>query len=292
MHPLRHAAAILASSAISWGAPAPLEKLENCTLVKTGWADGDSFLVRTADGKELTVRLYGADCIEYHVTDESDARRLREQRRYFGISGFGGAAEKSIALAKSLGGLAAEEVVRALGKPFTVHTSFADARGDGRYQRIYGFVTTADGEDLASHLVKMGLARAFGVYKQTPLGKSGNEYRAELADLELRAARLGKGAWKKTDWDQLPEERRAQREEEAELEIATGAKREFTGSPVNINSAARDELMRIPGIGEVTANRIIEGRPYDEPADLQKVEGIGARTAERLLGYLDFGKPR
>ena len=47
------------------------------TLVATEWADGDSFSVRFPDGKERTVRLYGADCIEMHVKgDDSNARRL------------------------------------------------------------------------------------------------------------------------------------------------------------------------------------------------------------------------
>jgi competence protein ComEA len=289
MQTLCHAAALLATAALAWAAPDPLMQLENCTLVPTEWADGDSFLVKTEDGKKLTVRLYGADCIEYQVSDESDARRLREQRRYFGIAEFGKSPEKSIALAKSLGGLAAEEAQRVLAKPFTVHTSFADARGDGKHQRIYGFVTTAEGADLASYLVSSGLARAFGVYKTTPLGKSGNDYRAQLADLELRAARLGSGAWKHTDWNQLPKERDIQREEDAEFDLATGAKQEFSGKPVNVNTAARNELMRIPGIGEVTANRIIEGRPYGKPEDLEKVDGIGTKTVERLLAYLDFG---
>ncbi len=290
MTPMRYVAPILAAISLASAAPDPLTRLENCTLVATEWADGDSFLVKTADGKELTVRLYGADCIEFHVTDKSDAARLAEQRRYFGISKFGGTAEKSIALAKSLGGLATEETVRVLAKPFTVHTSYADARGDGKHQRVYGFVTTASGEDLASHLVSAGLARAFGVYKTTPLGKPGTEFRAQLADLELRAARLGSGAWKYTDWNQLPEERKIQREEDSELELATGAKQQFSGKPININTAARDELMRIPGVGEVTANRIIEGRPYRKPSDLEKVDGIGAKTVERIKGFLDFSK--
>lgn len=290
MRTLLHATAILATAALAWSAPDPLVQLANCTLVPTGWADGDSFLVRTAEGEEMTVRLYGADCIEYHVTGATDARRLRGQRRYFGIAEFGKSPEKSIALAKSLGGLAAEETVRVLAKPFTIHTSFADARGDGKYKRIYGFVTTAEGADLASHLVSSGLARAFGVYKTTPLGRSGSDYRAQLTDLELQAARLGKGAWKHTDWNQLPEERRDQREEDAEIDLATGAKQEFTGKPVNVNTAARDELMRIRGIGEVTANRIIEGRPYEKPADLEKVDGIGEKTVGRILKYLEFGK--
>jgi hypothetical protein len=48
-------------------------------------ADEDSFQIQTPEGQEHTIRLYGADCIEWHVSDDSDARRLRAQRRYFGI---------------------------------------------------------------------------------------------------------------------------------------------------------------------------------------------------------------
>ena len=39
----------------------PLTKLEGCTFVPAEWADGDSFSIRTSDGKEHTLRLYGAD---------------------------------------------------------------------------------------------------------------------------------------------------------------------------------------------------------------------------------------
>lgn len=279
---------LLAMCGSASAAPDPLERLENCRLVPTEWADGDSFLVRTAEGKDFTVRLYGADCIEYHVTDKSDASRLGEQRRYFGIAKYGDSPEKSINLAKSLGGNAAEETTRLLAKPFTLHTAFADARGDGKHKRIYAFVTASDGSDLSEALVAKGLARAFGVYRETPKGISGNAYREQLADLELRAAKLGIGAWEHTDWEKLPIEREEQRTEEAETALATGAKREFSGPRLNPNIAARDELMTLPGIGEVTANRIIQGRPYKSIADLTKVDGIGEKTVESLTEFLDF----
>ena len=273
----------------AYGASSGLEALEDCRLVPTEWADGDSFFIQTAEGKQFTIRLYGADCIEYHVTDSSDARRLREQRRYFGIAEFGKSPEKSIGLAKRLGGDAAEETARLLAKPFTIHTSFADGRGDGKYKRIYAYVSLADGSDLSGTLVSKGLARAFGVYRERPDGTSGAAFKEELADLELRAAKLGLGAWAHTDWDKLPFERGEQRKEQAETDIATGAKREFSGALLDINTAARDELMTLPGVGEVTANRIIEGRPYRSLADLNEVDGIGEKTLERLSTYLAFG---
>ena len=266
----------------------PLTQLERCTLVKADWSDGDSFPVRTADGKEITIRLYGADCIEWHVTDETDARRLRAQRRYFGISGFGSSPQKSIEAAKGFGGKAAEEVARALAEPFSVHTAYSDARGDGRYKRFYGFVTTSKGEDLATRLVGLGHARAFGVYRETPSGVTSKEYRASLEDLELKAAKKGLGAWAATDWEQLPEERKEERDENAEIELAQGDGGLAAGDKINPNNAARDVLMKLPGVGEVTANRIIEARPFSKLEDLDAVDGIGNQTLLRLAPFLVF----
>ncbi|MGJ8641788.1 MAG: helix-hairpin-helix domain-containing protein [Luteolibacter sp.] len=265
-----------------------LTALKNCKRVPTEWADGDSFLIKTEDGTEHTVRLYGADCFEWHVTDESDARRLREQRRYFGISGFGGSPQASIAAAKDLGKLAADEIAVALKAPFTVHTAYSDAKGDGKYKRIYAFVMTASGEDLSEILVSKGLARAFGVYRQTQTGRSSKEYRAYLQDVELRAAKRGVGAWAKTDWDLLPNERQAERQESEELSLATSGQKLPAGEKINPNTAARDQLMLLPGVGEITANRIIEARPYKIPRDLLNVEGIGPKTLERLEPFLEL----
>ncbi len=265
-----------------------LTHLARCTLVKTDWSDGDSFPIRTADGKEITIRLYGADCIEWHVTDETDARRLRAQRRYFGISGFGGSPEKSIEAAKGFGAKAAEEVARVLAEPFSVHTAYSDARGDARYQRFYGFITTSKGEDLATRLVGLGLARAFGVYRETPTGITSKELRASLEDLELKAAKKGLGAWSATNWEQLPEERKDERTEIAEIELSTTPRDLAVGEKINPNTASRDELMKLPGIGEVTANSIIESRPYAKLEDLTKVNGIGKQTLLKLQPFLVF----
>lgn len=262
-----------------------LTRYDHCKLIPTEWADGDSFLVEVPDGKQHTVRLYGADTIEWHVTDSSDARRLRAQRRYFGI--FGPDPQTSIEQAKKLGEEAALKVRELLEKPFTLYTAHADARGDGRHKRIYGFVITSDGRDLSAELVRLGLARAHGVSRTTPDGVSRDDYRDSLQDLELQAARRGRGIWKHTNWDTLPEERRAERLEEAEEAMATGTAPELPdGFQLNPNTAARDELMRLPGVGEVIANRIIEHRPYKTIDDLRNVPGIGEKSLENLRPHL------
>ncbi len=256
--------------------------LRNCVLVETSWADGDSFLVQDDQGTQYTIRLYGVDCLEYHVQDTTDARRLRAQRRYFGISEYGGTAESSIAAAKNLGKQAALAVKLELKNPFTVHTAFADARGDGKYKRYYAFVTTGNGDDLGEKLVRLGLARAFGVYRQTPDGRSRDDYREWLRDIELQSAKRGVGIWAATDWNSLPVERLKDREENAELELATTGRPLDPNFKININTAPRDELMRLPGIGEVLANRIIERRPYETIESITEVDGIGAKTLQAL----------
>ena len=261
-----------------------LERLEGVRLIPTDWADGDSFRVEAPDGEQHTVRLYGADCIEWHVTDETDARRLRAQRRYFGISSHGGSPQTSIKLATEHGSLAGQAIAELLREPFTVLTTFADGRGDARYKRVYAFVETADGKDLSTELVRRGLARAYGVYRATADGSSRDDYREQLKDAELVAAQAGAGVWAYTDWESLPEERQAQRQEEAEDDIALG-KAEPTEA-INLNTATRGELMSIRGVGEVTANRIIEARPYAQVDDLLKVTGIGPATLAKLKPYL------
>lgn len=267
------------------GLAANLQTFDGARLVPTEWADGDSFLVRFPDGAEHTIRLYGADCFEWHVTDSSDAKRLREQRRYFGIFEHGGSPLSSIALAKSLGESAANEVRTLLARPFTVHTAFADARGDGRHKRFYGFITTADGEDLAAVLISRGLARAFGVYRGTPTGISNDEYREHLRDLELLAAHNARGAWAYTDWHTLIAERKTQRSENQDDKLATG--KAVPHQPINVNTAARDELMKIPGVGEVTANAIIEARPYQNVDELLRVRGMGPKKLENIRRWVE-----
>lgn len=259
-----------------------LSAIPGCEWAGADWADGDSFPVRLPGGGELTVRLYGVDCIELHVNDEADARRLRAQRQYFGLAGR--SVEESVRLAKGFAAEAAATTAALLKRPFTVHTAFSDARGDGRFHRVYAFVTASDGRDLGATLVERGLARAFGVSRRTPWGESREDYAARLADLELAAAKRGAGAWAGTDWTRLVELRRQLREEENDLRVSAG-RRPGGGRPINLNTAARDELMSAPGVGEALANRIIEGRPYGSVDELVRVKGISPATLERLREF-------
>jgi len=51
---------------------------------------------------------------------------------------------------------------------------------------------------------------------------------------------------------------------------------------VNINSATKEELITLSGIGESTAEKIIQGRPYEQIDDLLNVSGIGEAILEKI----------
>ena len=59
---------------------------------------------------------------------------------------------------------------------------------------------------------------------------------------------------------------------------------------ININTADAVQLEALPGIGEVTAERIItyrnENGSFARVDDLAKVKGIGSKTLEKIRGRL------
>lgn len=62
---------------------------------------------------------------------------------------------------------------------------------------------------------------------------------------------------------------------------------------VDLNTATAPELERLPGVGPVTAARIVvdreENGPYTEIDDLQRVHGIGPATVEDLREHVRIG---
>lgn len=262
---------------------AELQKFSNARLINNPANDGDSFHIE-ADGKLILVRLYYIDCPEISISSKTGARRLREQKRYFGLT----SAEHAI----HFGNEAKTYVEDILAKAFTVHTAFANAMGRSSKGRVYAFITTSAGDDLASLLVKNGFARAHGKGRKTPDGIPRKEMIERLQDLEISAMLKRTGIWSKSDPERIAELRNEQRVEDQELQkIQTQVKKAVSPKDlIDINTATGKELQYLKGIGPVYAERIIAGRPYKIVDDLLKVKGIGLKRLEKIRPYVVIGK--
>lgn len=267
---------------VSQSSATELEKFSHVRLVDSPANDGDSFLV-DAGGKRLHLRLYFVDCPETSMSFNNGALRVREQTRYFGLS----EAEQMMHF-----GVEARIFVRnILAEPFTIYTIFADALGNSHKGRIYGFVTTAKGDDLAALLVKNGLARTHGVGRRTPNDISRNEMFESLRDLEDSAKLKRVGIWAESNPDRIAEFRARQRRDQLGLRtFQKQNKKQLTNHSFDLNTATEEELLSITGIGPVLMKRIIARRPYKTVDDLLKVKGIGTKTLEKFHAHFIIKK--
>ncbi len=61
-------------------------------------------------------------------------------------------------------------------------------------------------------------------------------------------------------------------------------------APVNINTATKEALMKLPGIGPKTADAIIEyrnGKPFRKISQLMEIKGIGEKKFEKVKSFID-----
>jgi DNA uptake protein ComE-like DNA-binding protein len=52
--------------------------------------------------------------------------------------------------------------------------------------------------------------------------------------------------------------------------------------------SAGEKRGHVPGIGDIIATRIIQGRPYQTLADLKNVEGLGPEILEKLTPFFQI----
>ena len=79
--------------------------------------------------------------------------------------------------------------------------------------------------------------------------------------------------------------------EQASAPVETAGQGQQAGSaPVNINTASADQLESLPGIGGVTAKKIVDDRtangPFKSVNDLTRVSGIGEKKIAALEGLI------
>ncbi len=75
--------------------------------------------------------------------------------------------------------------------------------------------------------------------------------------------------------------------------VISGGVSRSEGALVNINTATASELETLPGVGEVTAQRIIEYReangPFERVEEIQEVSGIGPKTFAGMEEMITVG---
>ena len=80
--------------------------------------------------------------------------------------------------------------------------------------------------------------------------------------------------------------------EAAKPQPAAGAKEKqeapklAPGERININTASLEDLDKLPDVGPVKAQAIIEGRPYKSPEDIMKVKGIKEGIYDKIKDHI------
>lgn len=83
------------------------------------------------------------------------------------------------------------------------------------------------------------------------------------------------------------------------LALALGApgsagKKKAPTKPININTATSEELQLVPGIGPVTAQKILQMRkvngPFKSVDDLLAIRGLGEKRLNKMRKYLTVDK--
>lgn len=160
------------------------ETWKDCTLIPNEDNDGDSFHIEY-NRKEYIIRLYFVDAPETGLSYRGADRQVAVQAAHF---------EKTPEEVIHAGRYAQFIAEQVLSKPFSVLTEGADVQGDSSMGRIYGFVTTSDGEDLAEVLVANGLARSYGMAVSTPR-RDFHDFWRRYDQLEDLARRSGVGIY-------------------------------------------------------------------------------------------------
>ena len=161
--------------------------LKNCTYVPDAkYNDGDSFKVKTADGRVFELRMYFVDTAESKDKPYDDYReRVADQGKDFGGLDY----QQTIKLGREAKKLAESMLKK---EKFTVFTKWERVHGGDRY---YCFLQMEDGKWWDEILIGHGLARIHTKGADTPGGSEWRAYKKQLWRIEQDAKRRRVGAW-------------------------------------------------------------------------------------------------
>lgn len=70
--------------------------------------------------------------------------------------------------------------------------------------------------------------------------------------------------------------------------VVAGISTEGTSAMVNINSASLDELDKLPGVGLITAQKVVDNRPYQRAEELLSKRVVSKTVFEKIKGLISI----
>ena len=290
----------------------PWVVLEDCRLVRSEATDADSFHVKAAS-KEYILRLYFVDAPE---TDMSFADRVREQAQYFGLT-----PEQTITLGEHAKRFTKEKLAQPFTVRTCMQDAMGRSRMARYYAFVETSEGDLAELLTANGLARLHGAEAQPAGLRSPEREWDKLKRLEREAKQLKVGAWGASSGRmtaqspktqpKTGPDSFdaffhPERVAAADGSETSTIAPTPsptAAAIFTprggtsfpgaaaspstsarggGGKLDVNAATSADLLAIPGVGPVLAQRIIEARPFQTADDLINVKGIGPKKYETI----------
>ena len=78
-----------------------------------------------------------------------------------------------------------------------------------------------------------------------------------------------------------------ERKNRAEVRASYAPRKMQPGDPpIDVNTATIERLMTLPDIGPITAQAIVDARPFRSMSDLDRVKGIGPKKLDKLKPFV------